>query len=277
VRILDTMKIAALVSIALAADVTAQATRIFNIRATDYKFDAPASVPAGTVSFRMQNDGKEVHHLWLVQLKNGKTYDEFVKTMDSWTSGLMPSWAIDVGGPNDASPGADSYATVTLEPGAYAFVCYVPSPDGRPHVMRGMVKRFTVTKDGATPPREPTADVTIKLTDYNFDLSKPIVAGPQVIRIENTAAQSHEVVIAKLLPGATIAQALRWLNGGQKGPTPVSGMGGASGLSKGRHQYITMTFEPGRYVFLCFIPDAGDLKPHTDHGMAREFTVASRK
>jgi len=114
----------------------------------------------------------------------------------------------------------------------------------------------------------------MKLTDYAFDLSKPIVAGKHVIRIENLAAQSHEVVFARLLPGATAQQALTWLNGGQKGTAPVVGLGGASGLAKGRHQFITATFEAGRYVMLCFIPDAKDGKPHTDHGMLKEFVVA---
>ena len=132
-------------------------------------------------------------------------------------------------------------------------VCYVPSPDGRPHVMKGMVSAFTVVPAGATVANEPKADVLLRMTDYAFDLSKPIEAGPRVIRIENVAAQSHEVVIGRLLPGKTLRQALDWLNNG--------------------HQIITATFERGRYVFLCFIPDAKDGKPHTDHGMAKEFTV----
>ena len=55
-----------------------------------------------------------------------------------------------------------------------------------------------------------------------------------------------------------MSQALEWLNNGQKGPAPVTALGGASGLAKGRHQFITATFEPGTYVLLCFIPDATD-------------------
>jgi len=117
----------------------------------------------------------------------------------------------------------------------------------------------------------------MKMTDYAFDLSQPITAGKHVIRIENSATQSHEVVIGRLLPGKTMRQALTWLNEGQKGPAPVTGLGGASGLAKGRHQFITMNFEPGRYVLLCFIPDAKDNKPHTDHGMAKEIDIAPAK
>jgi len=250
---------------------------VVTVKATDYKFDAPASVPAGTISFRLENSGKEVHHLWLVQLLNGKTLADFQKAMDAWTSGPMPSWVVDVGGPNEASTGVTAEATMTLDAGSYVMVCYVPSPDGRPHVMKGMIKALAVTSAGATAPSEPTADITMKMTDYAFDLSQPITAGKHVIRIENTATQSHEVIIGRLLAGKTMRQALTWLNEGQKGPAPVVGLGGASGLAKGRHQFITMNFEPGRYVLLCFIPDVKDNKPHTDHGMSREVIVAPTK
>jgi hypothetical protein len=46
------------------------------------------------------------------------------------------------------------------------------------------------------------------MTDYAFDLSKPITAGKHVIRIENVATQSHEVIFARLLPNKTMQQAL---------------------------------------------------------------------
>jgi hypothetical protein len=257
------------------APAPAQAPSVVTVKATDFKFDAPSSVPAGTITFRLENSGKEVHHLWLVQLLNGKTLADFQKAMDSWTSGPMPSWVVDVGGPNEASTGVTADATLTLDAGSYVMVCYVPSPDGRPHVMKGMIKALSVTTAGATAPNEPTADITMKMNDYAFDLSKPITAGKHVIRIENLATQSHEVIFGRLLPGKTMQQALTWLNEGQKGPAPVIGLGGASGLAKGRHQFITATFEPGRYVMLCFIPDVKDGKPHSEHGMAKEFTVAA--
>src|SRR5947209_15323511 len=103
-----------LASVLAAAPVAAQG-RVVAVRATDYKFDAPATAPAGTLTFRLQNDGGEVHHLWLVQLRRGKSYDDFVNAMESWSSPRMPDWAVDVGGPNEASPGLAASATITLE------------------------------------------------------------------------------------------------------------------------------------------------------------------
>ena len=252
----------------------ATAPRVVNVKALDFKFQAPATIPAGTTTFRLQNVGKEVHHLWVVQLTGGKTPDDFTKAMKSWGSALkMPAWAIDVGGPNSAASNETAEGTMTLEPGTYMLVCWVPSADGMLHVMKGMVKPLKVTGP-ATAAAEPVADITMMMDDYSFDLSKPITPGRHTIRFENRAAQSHEAVIGRLLPDKTLAQAVTWLNAGQAGPAPIALLGGASGLAKGRHMFITADFQAGRYALLCFIPDAKDGKPHFDHGMVKEIVVA---
>ena len=248
--------------------------RVVTVTAFDYRFDAPATIPAGTITFRLKNAGKEIHHLWIVKLSAGKTPADFRAAMKNWGSELkMPKWAIDVGGPNSASPATTAEGTITLEPATYMLVCWVPSPDGMLHVMKGMVRPLTVTRRGATAVDEPTPDVTMTLRDYAFDLTKPITAGHHTIRVENRAAQSHEVVIGRLHPGQTMHMAIIWLNAGQAGAPPVTAIGGAAGLATGRHMYITADFAPGRYVLLCFIPDAKNGKPHTDYGMSMEIIV----
>jgi uncharacterized cupredoxin-like copper-binding protein len=255
----------------------AQSPRVVTVKAYDYRFESPARVPAGTITFRMENDGKELHHLWIVKLTNKKTPDDFLKAMKAWGSALkMPDWAIDVGGPNSASPGTTAEGTMTLEAGTYMLVCWVPSPDGMLHVMKGMVKPLTITPRaaGQAADVEPAADITMTLDDYTFELSKPITPGRHIIRVDNRAPQTHEVVIARLNPGQTAAQALVWINAGQSGPGPVV-LGGASGIAKDRHMFITVDFKPGNYALFCFIPDAKDGKPHTNHGMLKELTVGT--
>ena len=259
----------------LLSGAVAPTPRTVTVKAFDYRFEAPATIPAGTITFRLQNVGKEVHHLWIVQLKNGKTPTDFTNAMKAWGSALkMPSWAVDVGGPNSAGAGETAAGTMTLEPGTYMFVCWIPSPDGTLHVMKGMVRRLTVTARGATEPAEPKAGIIMTLDDYAFELSTPITSGRHTIRFENRAAQSHEAVIARLHPGATMAQAMTWLNAGQFWTAPVTLIGGASGLATGRHMFVTADFQPGKYVLLCFIPDTKDGKPHSGHGMAKEIDVA---
>ena len=253
----------------------APSRRIVTVTAFDYRFQAPATIPAGTITFRLKNEGKEIHHLWIVQLRDGKTPADFSNSMQAWGTALkMPSWAVDVGGPNSAGAGESADGTITLEPGTYILACWIPSPDGMLHVMKGMTKRLTVTARGGTEPSEPKADVTMTLVDYGFELSNPITAGRHTIRVENRAEQSHEAAIARLHPGATLAQAMIWMNEGQLASAPVTLVGGASGLATGRHMYVTADFKPGRYVLLCFIPDVKDGKPHSAHGMAKEIEVA---
>lgn len=249
--------------------------RVVVVRATEFKFDAPASVPAGTLTFRLENHGLEVHHLWIVRLTHGKTSSDFTKMMDAWGTGpKMPDWAIDVGGPNNVAPGLAADATMTLEPGTYMLLCYVPSADGTPHAMKGMIRPLTVTAKGATKPREPTADVSITLVDFGFEISPAITAGRHTLRFEDKAPQTHEAILARLLPGHTLQEALAWYDNGQLGPTPVVTLGGASGLANGRHMYMTTDFVPGMYVLLCVMPDATDGRAHSDHGMVAQFTVA---
>jgi len=274
--------IACLASMAASASTQAQQPRVVEVRAYDYGFRSPPTVAAGTITFRFTNDGREVHHLWIVQLNEGKTPTDFMKAMNAWGSALkMPQWALDVGGPNNVGSGQTADGTMTLDPGTYMLVCWVQSPDGRPHVMKGMVKSLRVTaaagtsvaQQGAPATAEPTPDVVMTLDDYSFDVSAPITAGRRTIRFENRASQSHEAVIAKLHADKTLMDAVIWMNNGQAGLAPVDMLGGASGIAKGRHMLITANFTPGKYVLLCFIPDAKDGKPHSAHGMAKEITV----
>ena len=266
--------VACLASMAAVGPLLAQAPRVVAVHAFDYGFRSPPSVPAGTITFRFTNDGKEINHLWIVRLNEGKTPADFMRAMNAWGSALkMPDWAVDVGGPNNVGSGETAEGTITLDPATYMLVCWVQSPDGRPHVMKGMVKSLRVTAQGATAPAEPTADVVMTLDDYSFNVSSPIKAGRRTIRFENRAAQSHEAVIARLLPGKTVDQAIIWMNAGQAGAPPVEMLGGASGIAKGRHMFITANFTPGKYVLLCFIPDAKTGKPHSSLGMAKEITI----
>ena len=78
---------------------------------------------------------------------------------------------------------------------------------------------------------------------------------------------------ANVLPDKTMLQAIVWMNSGQSGPAPVAMLGGASGIAKGRHMFVTGDFQPGKYVLLCFIPDVKDGRPHSSHGMATEITI----
>src|SRR5712691_3280239 len=143
-----------------------------------------------------------------------------------------------VGGSNAVTRGDTAIATQMLEPGSYLFVCWIPSLDGVPHVMKGMMHPLVVTAGAAPAPAaaQPAADVTIRLTDYDFQLSQPLTAGKHVVRVENTGAQAHEIVIAALTPGKTLQDFIAWEEGGEKGPLPTGRwLGGVGTLDAGGH------------------------------------------
>ena len=239
--------------------------------ATDYAFDGPSETPAGPTRFRLVNKGKEPHHLVVIRIEEGRTYDSLLAVLRK--PEMPPRWVHPIGGPNGVSPALESEADVTLTPGNYAIVCFVPTVEGVPHLAKGMVRPLTVTpseRGGA----EPQADLVMDLMDYDFKLSAPIAAGSHVIRVVNTSGQLHEVVLVRLEPGKAVGDMFKWEMGGRKGPAPGRFVGGMAPLAPGDQAQFPMAFEPGAYGFICFVPDVKDGKPHAMHGMAKSFTVS---
>jgi hypothetical protein len=246
------------------------APRELAITATDFAFRAPDTVAAGLTRIRLRNDGAEMHLLQLVRLPAGKTIDDVRDRIAM--KYYLPSWTVPVGGPGVPPPGGTSEVTADLAPGRYALICFIASPDKVSHAMKGMLRELVVTPATGAARAEPHANARVALHDYTFELSAPLHAGRQVIRVENVADQPHEVGLVRLTPGKTFADALEWENT-HAGPPPFTPAGGVLALAKGQVNYITADFEKGTYMLFCFVPDAKDGKPHTMHGMTREVTI----
>lgn len=256
-----------------AANAGAQARTVL-VTASDYTFSAPDSVAAGVTTFQLVNRGPELHHMQLIKLEQGKTFADFGEAMKN--PGPPPAWVTFLGGPNAGIPDGRAMVTVTatLTPGNYVLLCMIPSPDGKPHVAKGMVKPLKVTgPSNVTQAGAPVADYVMTLYDYNFDFDKAVKAGNRTILIKNTAKQFHEAFIVKLPPNTPATALLEWLQGGQKGPPPVIPMGGIVGLTAGQENLVTLDLEPGEYALYCFLP-APDGKEHVQHGMFKQFTVS---
>jgi hypothetical protein len=239
--------------------------------ARDYGFEGPAQIPAGPTLFRLDNQGKELHHLVIVRLEQGRTYDSLMAALRK--PGPPPAWVHLAGGPNATDPGANSNATENLTEGHYAIICVIPSADGVPHVAKGMTAPLEVVPAAGPVAREVAADVTVKLSDYNFDVSAPLTPGSHVIQVENTGPQPHELVLVKLTPGKTVKDIEAWEKGGEKGPPPVSAIGGISPMMANDSGQFTVDLTPGNYAFICFLPDTKDGKAHLMHGMVKPIKV----
>lgn len=242
---------------------------LLTVTAADFFFKAPASVPSGMTTIRLVNDGPELHHVQLVRIDEGHTLDEL---LDRVAAGeLAPEWVTYVGGPNTPAPGERSEATLYLAPGQYAMLCLIPSPDGVPHLMKGMVLPITVTPgSGSDVPT--SADVRMVLDNYSYGLSGEIRPGRRTVRVENAAVQPHEVLFVQLAPGKSAHDMVSWIEKPQ-GPPPGKPIGGTTLLGQGEVNFVKADFEPGVYALLCFVPDTGDGRPHVAHGMIREITV----
>jgi len=247
--------------------------QVVTIVATDYAFAAPDTILAGLTTFKMRNQGTEPHQAVVVGA-GGKTWDEIRAAV--MATGPIAPWLTFPPGPDVAVAGDSSNATSRLEPGNYFVVCFIPSLDGVPHVMKGMVRRLVVVPAPLTaspPPAEPRADITVTLSDYGFKLSAPLTTGTHTIRVENAGPQLHELGIEQLAPQKTVADLQRCAAGGQKGAPPTRPVGGLTGPDVGKTGWLTITLAPGKYVLSCYVTDAKGGKPHVAHGMVQEITV----
>ncbi|MGH7696415.1 MAG: hypothetical protein ACRENH_15625 [Gemmatimonadaceae bacterium] len=239
--------------------------------ATDYAFQAPDTVSAGPTWVRMTNNGKELHHVIIARIDSGHTSDEFLKELGA---GKAPAWAKMIGGPIAPNPGGTPTQTaVPLAPGMYTLFCVVPTSDGIPHVAKGMVRQMVVTPAtaaAASAPIVPTTTMT--LTDYSFNLTTPLTAGKNTIRVVNSAAQPHEVIIVRLLPGKTVQDVAAFAEK-LVGPPPAEVIGGASFIVGDVANFVELDLTPGDYGLLCFMPDAKDGKAHAVHGMIQAFKI----
>ena len=242
------------------------------ITATDFAYQLPATpVHAGLTTFTLVNQGTEVHHATLVRLEDGKTVGDYMTALQS--AGPPPAWGVPVGGPNAAPPGGEANTTLVLEPGSYAVVCFIPSPDGVPHMAKGMVLGLEVQPATGPVAALPAGDIQLTLLDYSFAFSQPPTAGTHTFTVTNQGKEVHEVVLVKLAPGMTAEQVGAWYMGGEKGPPPGMPVGGVAGMVPGQVENFSANLEPGTYGMLCFAP-APDGAPHFVHGMAVTFTVS---
>jgi hypothetical protein len=237
--------------------------------ASDSGFSGPDEVAAGWVKISLTNEGQEGHHIQLVRVAEGKTPDDLKAALTADPESY-PDWAEPFGGPNSPDPGGTTSAIVYLEMGSYVLVDLIPNSEGVPHFQNGLIKALTVTEPPSVMPGEPLPDVTINLSDFNFDVSGTFAAGEQTIRFWNGGSQPHETFLVKLAEGKTADD---YLNTPPGEIPPGASLGGITGIVPGDSQYIVVNLEPGAYAIYCFLSDAATHTPHFALGMMQEFTV----
>lgn len=109
----------------------------------DYEFSIQGTLTAGTQMVQVHNAANQPHEVLFIPLPPGATLEDFLAPPAEGAEGdeeppmgmVHGMWAMD--------PGVTAVFALTLEPGTYAVVCFIPDADG-PHFMQGMAMEVTV-------------------------------------------------------------------------------------------------------------------------------------
>ncbi|HSJ55962.1 MAG TPA: hypothetical protein VLC95_02205, partial [Anaerolineae bacterium] len=122
-------------------------------------------------------------------------------------------------------------------------------------------------------------DAEIELVDFEFAVEGEISSGEQLLHVFNTGTELHELIAFRLREGFTMEDVQAALEQEMAGEQmaeedlPMDFDYGTQ-LSPGVEMYVTHDFEPGTYVFICFIPSPeNNMTPHYELGMIDEVIV----
>ena len=182
------------------------------------------------------------------------------------------------GGPNAVAPGETGSATTFVEPGDYAFICFIPSPsDGIAYVAKGMVATFTVTGEADPAAADAVlaaAEAGVATSEFAFDVPSDF-DGNGTFAIDNTGGeQIHEAVFYRLADGATIdTTCVAASVETPTGPPPITPAGGVTLVMPGEQSTFDLALTAGSYAVLCFVPDIETGAPHFLLGMAAQVDI----
>ena len=244
------------------------------IDAADYAYQvSSASISAGWTRIILTNSGAEPHHVQFLRLKDGVTPEKFEAALKEG-EGPALGMTTQVGGVGAVHPGGKASAVINLPGGEYIILCFVPSPsDSAAHHTKGMIQHLSVQTTGGDAAPEPTANLTVRLADFAFDMPETLSSGALTIQVINDGPEAHEFNILRLEEGKSVEDVMNFL-GGAGGPPPFTPVGGMNGLDVGATGYAELNLEPGKYIAICNIPSPkAEGHPHFTLGMIREFTV----
>lgn len=246
--------------------------REITVVATDYAFEAPDTVEAGLVAWRLENRGQAGHHLIIARVPDTLSAADAVARVAAGEEG---DWLETLGGVEGAPAGGPVDRFITpLEPGTYLLVCVLSNTLGESHAKHGMVRPMVVRADAGSPTVEVTATDTLRLVDFAYGVADTVLPGPVRFRVENRGAQRHHAMLERIPDGMTHEEMLASLASESDTPPPgFTSMGGFTSIAPGRHGWFEVDLAPGRYALFCLIPDPASGRLHAELGMVRLFEV----
>jgi uncharacterized cupredoxin-like copper-binding protein len=241
-----------------------------------YAFDLPDEVKGGTLTLTLKNDGAEPHELGLVRVEDGTTAQQFADDVLAPEGAPIPEYVLGApGGLGGVGPSASGTSTVSLEAGTYVYFCTFGDP---PHFQNGMLGEFTV-KDVASTAPLPDNAAEVDASEYKFDVNG-LKAGENTFTFANKGQQFHHLIAVPMTEGATLEDVNTFLQsedgGGGDAPPPIDfeKEQDLAVTGPGQAQSVTMNFDAGSYVFLCFISDREGGPPHFTKGMIQQVDIS---
>lgn len=251
-----------------------QALPTITIKAMDFAYNQPETVPAGLVDITFVNNGSEPHMAQIARMNDGVTFAQFQDALKQRGPGAALALATLYGGPNAILPGSRQEVILNLSEGQYASICFVAGRDNVPHYMKGMIQSFVVTGPSNTSQVPPQANGEVLLKDFSYVLPSTLSAGSLTLKVTNEGHQPHEMTLIKLAPGKSLQDVLAFLRTSTPaGLPPFAYAGGITGLAPGSSAWLKLDLQPGNYAALCFIPDPTTGQPHVMLGMITALTV----
>jgi hypothetical protein len=258
----------------------AAGSNTLTITAGEYAYKLSGKPQPGWITMQFKNAGVEYHMVAVVALKKGVTAAQLKKAAlsdDDAAFGKIAQGDGSVAGtPGLLGPNQQTTTITQLKAGHYGLMCFVPAPDGSPHIAHGMVTTFDVagSKSSAQPPKDGVANVT--LTDSAIQVPSGDAPRSTTLKVSNQGTTPHSFDIVKIESGKTLDDVKKYFDdflntGKQTGTAPGTIVGGVDEVAPGGVAYLEWTLPPGHYGYVSTDGDA----PNDDYskGMHGEFDI----
>jgi hypothetical protein len=115
-------------------------------------------------------------------------------------------------------------------------------------------------------------------SDYAFQLPDSLQAGSTVLHFSNVGKVDHEMGMALLKPGVSLAQVLERIKAGNSPDSLLDGIVGILIAKPGVTTLggLSVALLPGRtYAMFCNFQDGPDKPPHSSLGMVTSRTITA--